>query len=396
MSESGGADMGMAGAGRAALSLDPAAQAGNPAALGGLPRSAITAAVMPLDIELDFRVPTQTPPVASDRTGVTPVPALYGAWRDDRITYGLGVYSNVGLAFDLGTQWAGSRSVERVGLNTLNIAPAVAYAVNDRLTVGASVAAQLARYEAAVAVANDALYYGPPVGLPDGQLKIDGDSWAPGGQLGLTYRVDDRVQAGLAWTAPVHHSFVSDVHARDVHPVLAALLPGDGDVTLDATLPQQVLVGVTHRPTPDTVLALGLTWQDWSSLDDATVKMPGRTSELFPAGLNDTWGLSLGVRHATRSRWNLAAGVAYDSDPGVRGQVPAYFPVAEQWRIAAGAERSYGDDLTLRVCASIMAQGDARFVQTTHPLPLPGIPPLQGTIEDSRVYVLGFGVDFAM
>ncbi len=396
MSESGGADMGMAGAGRAALSLDPAAQAGNPAALGGLLRSAVTAAVMPLDIELDFRVPAETPPVASNRTGVTPVPALYGAWRDDRITYGLGVYSNVGLAFDLGTKWAGNRSIERAGLNTLNIAPAVAYAVNDRLTVGASVAAQLARYEAAFAVANDALYYGPPVGLPDGRLKIEGDSWAPGGQVGLTYRVNDRIRTGLAWTSAVHHSFASDVHAHDVHPVLAALLPGDGDVELDATLPQQVLLGVTHQSTPDTVIALGLSWQDWSSLDDATVKMPGQTSDLFPAGLNDTWGVSLGMRHAIGPQWHVTAGIAYDSDPAANGQVPAYFPVAEQWRFAAGAERSYGDDLTLRVCASIMAQGDARFVQTTHPLPLPGIPSLQGTIEDSRVYVLGFGADFAM
>jgi long-chain fatty acid transport protein len=396
LAETGGADSGLAGAGRAALALDAAALASNPAAIGGLPGTTITAAAMPVELDFDFRGSAATPATATNHEGVKVIPALYATSRSDRFSFGLGAYSYLGLSFDLGSQWPGRRVIEQAGLATFNIAPTVAWQATDRLVVGASLAAQLAEPQARLALASDVMFYGPPAGLPDGQLELSGQSWALGGQLGLAYAPTDRLRFGLAWTAPVDHSVRFDVSAKGLHPVLATLLPPDDAARLELTVPQQVLLGLARQLDNGTMAALGLSWQDWSRFGDARLKLPGQSAPMITSGLQDTWGISVGVRRSFGDDWAGSAGVSYESNPATDGGVPVYFPVAEQWQIAAGAERSLSDTLRVRANLSVRLQADAQIVQTTHPLPLPGRPPLTGTFADTRVYMLALAADFTL
>jgi long-chain fatty acid transport protein len=392
--EDGGAAMGMAGAGRAALSLDATSMASNPAAMGGLTGTTFTAMAMPVDLETRFRGSDATPADASNREPANTIPGLYAVLRDDRLSYGLGVYSDFGLSFDLGNTWSGRRVVEQAGLGTLNIAPAVAYQATNRLTLGASIAAQLAQPDAQLAVANDAMFYGAPAGLPDGQIRLSGDSWGVGGQLGLLYQATNELRMGLAWSAPVDHSVPIDIHAHGLHPVLAMLLPADGVAKLDFTLPQQWLLGVSRQAPDGTIVAFGLSWQDWSAFGESKMRLPAQSSPMFASGLRDSWGAAAGVRHPVGSRWTVATGLNYESSPATSGGVPAYFPVAEQWRFAAGAEWAMSDVLRWRLELSVVQQGDAHVVQTSYPLPLPGIPPLTGRYQDTRVYAVAVAADF--
>lgn len=54
------------------------------------------------------------------------------------------------------------------------------------------------------------------------------------------------------------------------------------------------------------------------------------------------------------------------------------------------------DTVRLRGTASVIIQGDADVVQTTHPVPLPGIPELTGKYEDTRVYLVALAADFRL
>jgi long-chain fatty acid transport protein len=394
LTEAGGTDLGLAGAGRAALSLDAAALAANPAAIVGLPASTITAAVMPVKLDLSFSGSGDTPGSADNGNGIVPLGSLFAVKRSDRLALGVGIYSYLGLKFDLGTDWVGSRVIEKAGLQTINIAPTVAYRLTDDLDLGATVAAQYSSIDAALGISNEAIYYGPPIGMPDGRLEMKADSWAPGGSIGLVYRPSPGTSLGLAWTSPVHHTAGVDLHGHDLHPVPASLLPGPGQVEFDFTLPQQVTLGLTRQVTPATLVGASVGWQDWSAFGQATMRFPGQSAPLFADGLSDTWNASLGLRHATASGWGLAAGVSYDSDPSAGGSMPAYFPMAEQWRFAAGVDRQVSAVCTVRAALTIVAQGSVHVAQDSHPLPLPGIAPLTGTYEGSRIYMLALAADF--
>jgi long-chain fatty acid transport protein len=212
----------------------------------------------------------------------------------------------------------------------------------------------------------------------------------------LLFRATDAVQIGLAWQAPVDHSVPLDLQGQGLHPVLSAMLPPDGAAKLEFELPQQLLFGVSHQSRDGTVLAAGLWWQDWSSFGNMDLRLAGQATPMFPGGLRDAWGASVGVRRPLGEKWQVAAGLAYDSNPAPDAGVPAYFPTAEQWRLAAGAQRTINEQLQLRLEMSVARQGDAKVVQTTYPLPLPGIAPLAGTYTDTRVYMVAVAADFTL
>ena len=393
MTESGGADMGMASAGRAAIAADATTLAANPAGMAALADVGFLAAALAAAMDLELEGSGTTTGNVDDRTGPMPMAAVFGTHGVGRWTLGMGVYSYLGLGLDFGAGWAGSRAVEDVRLRSMNFAPAAAYRLTDRLAVGGTLGAQYVDMRAGLAVANDAMFYGPPVGLPDGHLRLTGDAWALNGSLGLAYQVNDDTRIGLAWQSQVSHSINLELRGEDLHPVLDAIVQQQ-TARLDATVPQQLTFSVTHQVTPDTLLAANAGWQQWSVLGRSHLQVGDSSAPLFDNGLRDTWSVALGLRHRLDDRWTLSAGVAYDSDPARQDTMPVYFPVAEQLRLAMGVDYRHSPKMLVRLAASVVSQGDVRIAQESYPVPLPGIPPVTGRVENSRIYVVGLAVDY--
>jgi long-chain fatty acid transport protein len=394
LTESGAADMGMASAGRAAFATDATTIAANPAGMADLHGADVVAVALPVKLELEFRGSGATPGTASNEAGTLPMASAFATQQAGRWSFGFGAYSYLGLGCDFGKEWVGRRTIEDAQLRTFNLAPAIAYELSDRVNVGASIGAQYADADAGMAVGNDALYYGPPAGMPDGQLRMKGDSWAPVANLGVTYEADDGTRFGLAWTSAVNHSMGLDIDAHALHPMLAAMLQQQDAAQLKVTLPQQLTLGAARQLGPATLVAASAGWQQWSRFGSARLAVAGQSAPMFEDGLRDTWSVAVGLRHRVSPRWTLATGIAYDSDPSTDGTVPVYFPVAEQLRLAGGADYQASDSLRLRVALSVINQGDIRIAQDSSPVPLPGIPAVTGRIDGSRIYALGFTADY--
>ena len=208
ISETGGADMGLAGAGRAALALDPAALSANPASLADLDSSAVTLAAVPLKLDYAFRGEDGYTGHARNHDGGTILPAVYGVARRGDWALGFGAYSDFGLSFDHGRDWEGARTVSQAGVATVNVGPSVAWQAGERVSLGASIVAQWARPDFQLDVANDAAYYGPPANLPDGHLEFRGDDWATAAQLGANVEVRPGLRVGASWTSQIGRAHV--------------------------------------------------------------------------------------------------------------------------------------------------------------------------------------------
>jgi long-chain fatty acid transport protein len=394
INETGGADMGMASAGRGALALDASTLAANPAGMAALEGDNYLLAALPVSLDLQLEGSGAVAGRVDNQAGTIPSAALFASHSTGRWSAGLGLYSNLGMGLDFGDDWAGSRALEELRIRSINLAPALAFRLTDRLDIGATLGAQCLDLRAGLGVANDALFYGPPVGLPDGHLRLDGDSWAMNGSLGLSYRPADNTRIGLAWQSRNHHSVDLDLRGEALHPVLESILAQDATARLDFTVPQQVTLSAVQELSPDTLLAGSVAWQDWSALGSAILEVAGNPAPVFDDGLRDTWGVALGLRHRLNERWTLSAGAAYDSDPAPHGVVPVYFPVAEQLRLALGVDYRYSPRWLFRAGLSVVNQGTVQIAQDGYPVPLPGIPPVTGRIEGSRIYVVGLAVDY--
>ena len=177
LTETGGADMAMAAAGSAALAADASTLAANPAGMVELQGNRLLITAMPLLLEIQGSGDGDTTGSINNQGGPTPAGALFATHSNGRWAAGLGLYSYLGLGFDYGRQWSGARAVQSADFVTINIAPAFAYRLNKRVSLGGSLSAQYASAQAKLAVANNLPLYGSPADSPDGQLRLEGDSW---------------------------------------------------------------------------------------------------------------------------------------------------------------------------------------------------------------------------
>lgn len=394
LTESGGADMAMASAGSAALAVDASTLAANPAGIVELQGNRLLITAMPLLLDIEGSGDGATTGSIRNHGGPTPAGALFATHSDGRWAAGLGVYSYFGLGFDYGQQWSGARAVQSADFLSMNIAPAVAYRLSDRVSIGGTFSAQYASAQARLAIANNLPFYGSPTELPDGQLRLEGDSWALGGSVGAIYNHSVATRFGLAWTAPVSHHMNLDLNARKLRPELDALLRQSGSAGFDMSLPQQYRVSAVHCLSADTLVAGSIAWQQWSDFGKAQLQVGNTSAPLFEDGLRDTWGVAIGLHHRIHPNWRVSGGVGYDSSPVVKNWAPIYFPVADQLRLALGADYRYSNALLLRSAVSVVNQGAVNVGQDSYPIQLPGMPAATGKIESSRIYLGAVSVDY--
>jgi long-chain fatty acid transport protein len=301
------------------------------------------------------------------------------------------VHSYLGLGFDYGSDWAGSRMIEEARLESLNVTPAVSWRATDDVDVGVSVNAQRAETEVAMGISNDAQIYGPPAGLPDGSLRFDGDSWALGVNIGVLYRPDSATRLGVTWTSSTQHEFELDVAAANLHPLPAAMLASVGVPQLEASFPQQLLLSGVRQVTPSTSIAASVAWQEWSSFGEANLEVaPARRSFRAASRMPGTYPSACRL---LTPQWTIATGLAYDTDPAGGEPVPIYFPVSDQLRAALGIEYQLREVLTVRLSYSMLSQGDIRVDPQDHPLPLPGMTPVSGRISGSQAHAVGIAFE---
>jgi len=156
--ESGGADMAMASAGRAALAADATTVASNPAGMSHLSGNHMAIAVLPARLDLEFDADDPSAGSASNSDGVTPLGSVVVVHTDGRVSWGLGVHSYLGLGFDYGDDWTGSRMIQNAHLGSLNVTPADSCRASDDVDVGVSLNAQRADAEVALGASIGVLY----------------------------------------------------------------------------------------------------------------------------------------------------------------------------------------------------------------------------------------------
>ena len=138
--ETGAPDLGTASAGRAAMASDASTAAANPAGMTQLDRTQLltaSGALLPFT-NFDLAPQTTTKGTAGGNAGVfSPWGAFFYVYKlSERVRLGVALYSDYGLAVDYSTQWAGRYYATRESLFSGKLAPSIAYALNDWLSVG--------------------------------------------------------------------------------------------------------------------------------------------------------------------------------------------------------------------------------------------------------------------
>lgn len=297
----------------------------------------------------------------------------------DRFKAGVGLNAPFGLITDYEDGWKGRYHALRSDLRTVNINPAVAYRVNDWLSLGAGFSAQYMRVVLSNAIdlstvclarLTPATCAGAGLATPgnpasDGLLRLSGTNWGWGYNLGLLLEPTDATRIGLHFRSRVKH----DIDGRADFEAPAALIAATGAFTATGAkasldLPETLSVSAHQQLSRQWAVMADVTWTRWSRFKELRVDFanPSQPTSITPQGWRDAYRYSAGVTYVHNDAWTFRAGAAYDETP-VRSpelRTPRV-PDADRYWIAAGASYRMSERASIDVGYTHIFLDDVRI-----------------------------------
>ena len=392
--ENGTADVGLATAGYGARAQDASTVLTNPAGMTRLEgtQTLVTGQVGYGDLKISLN------PVADsagggdggNASGWFPGGSAFVTHSISRdLKIGVGVATMMGGDVEYDDSWAGRYYGQQAELLGMSVLPSVAFRVNDKLSLGASVNAMYGKTKMQVAVNNIA------PGAGDGQLKLKDSTWAWGGNLGVLYEMSPGTRFGLTWNSQVKLDFTAQAQFSGIAPGLNTVLANRGllnaNIDLGIKVPQGVMGSFYHELDRRWALLGSVGWQQWSKFGqvDVGVESSNPTSLTTDIPFKDTWHVALGAQHKMNAAWLLNFGVAYDSKYQDGSNVSPLFPNNTAWRFGLGGQKQESKSFSWGVAAEYLYGGSPSVnKQSAAAVAVGGRGDLSGSYNNESVYFL--------
>ncbi len=349
--EQSGRGMGSAYAGEAAVAMDPTTIYYNPAGMVRLPGTQLAASGFGIYTRNHFNnQSSQFAPGTIDGGLIggndggngglfSLVPSFFLTHQlHERFTIGLGISTQFGLETSWQNGWIGRYHARLSRLQTLNINPSAAFRVTDWFSVGGGVSAEWA----AARLTNNidlgticqqrigALGLPPQVcidtlglrpGRVDGYVRVQGDDWNMGWNVGMLFEPSEKTRIGLAYRSRIEHDLVGD--ADFIIPQQAQILSTQTGALVDtnarasATLPDRAAISLYHELTDQLHFLADVTWTNWSLFEELVIKFanPAQPDTVQPENWKDTMRYALGLVYVLDDVWSFRTGYAFDESP---------------------------------------------------------------------------------
>ncbi len=384
--EQSGSGLGNAYAGGAAAIDDASVQFFNPAALTEVAGTQVSMAghyIMPRG-NISGASVTRSPGNISytgtiDDAGVNGfVPNFYYA-RDlnASLKFGLGISVPFGLSTEYDESWIGRYHALKSAVETVNINPALAFKLNDRLSLGAGVSAQYIKAELTSAVDSGSFLGTPGNQAVDSYVKVEGDDWSYGLNFGLLYKPVDGMRLGLAFRSSIKQNLQGEATFMRSAPFNTLL--GTSTVftntaaSADIDLPASISLSVAHGFTPQIEIMGDITWTQWSNFQELRIDFanPVQADAVTTENWKDTYRYSVGMSYKLNDRIKLRTGLAFDETPvpDAQHRTPR-IPDNDRTWLAFGLTHAHSSNLSMDVGYAHLFVKDSTIDNTTEGAPL--------------------------
>lgn len=398
--EVGTADVGLASAGYGARAQDASTIFTNPAGMTRLAGNQFLGAGQLLWGNTKFSIGSGTSPELGTNDGGYAIGhdgwfpggggfASYTVSPDVKL--GFALVGNFGGVLNYDSNWAGRYYVQQTWMVGLSLLPSVAWRVNDKLSLGASLNAMYGIYKNNVAINNINPLFG------DGQLKMKTERWGWGANLGLLYEFTPSTRLGLTWNSQVDLDFKAPAEFQGLSPAIAAALGKAGllgsSIKVGIKVPQQAMLSAFTQVDDHWALLGSVGWQQWSrfgqvqlGIDDTT--NPTSITKVIP--VKDTWHVAAGAQYRMSDPWLLNFGIAYDSGYQQNGnQISPLLPNNWAWRFGVGGQRQLTRETFWGFTAEYLYGGTVKTDLHAKPVALGGRGDLVGSYDNTGVLFFG-------
>ena len=232
---------------------------------------------------------------------------------NDRFTFGFGAYGQCGVGVDYEKNLYNNKTYTKYQF--MKFAPAIAYSVSNKLSIGAALNLDYAMMEF-------------EAGTVDQVAHDDGKAYGIGFTVGALYEATKKIALGFAYESKQH---ITDFRFDT----------DGGRDKMDFDQPQSVTLGLGLRPSDTFRVAFDVSWIDWPQTN-------GKNKPVYTKNTSGTaaWNLSwdeqyvyeLGVEYNLDEKVTLRAGYNYGRNPldSSRAFENISFPAIAEHHITAG------------------------------------------------------------
>ncbi len=265
-----------------------------------------------------------------------------------RLKMGFGVASPYAGALFYNNHWVGRYIVQQMALLTINVNPAIAYQVNEWLSLGAGVSLEYASLYQTVAL--------PLTSTIDGQASISASDVSPGFNLGIFLTPRETTQLGVTYRSQIVHHLHGNVNFLNIS--------NTPSVQTKLVMPANMIASISQKITPQFSLLGEIGWAHWSTMRNAVVTIDG-FSAVTPENWHDTYRIGLAGQYHLPSPVLLQAGISFDSSPTSRSHRTPNLPMDRQIRLGAGLEYIATKATTLGLSYEYMNMGNAPITNSS-------------------------------
>jgi long-chain fatty acid transport protein len=244
-------------------------------------------------------------------------------WR-----FGLGVNNVYGINENWGRTGALRTLVDKAHLSVINLAPTLAYRVDERLSIGVA----LNIYYGNLDLRRNVLLAAPPV--PEGHFRLKGDDFAFGVTPGLMYKINETSQIGVYYRSPFTLDF--EGRARISSSVIPEIGPSKTHESLN--FPQSAGIGYAWRPTDALTLETDVIWTQWHTVDQFKIHSDDARFEgaNLPADWKNGFTFRGGVQYKVNRHWVVRGGYAFSQNSVPESTFSPLVPDSNYHLAAAG------------------------------------------------------------
>jgi long-chain fatty acid transport protein len=338
----GAFNLGRAG-GRIAQVDDSSAVQQNPANLVDLPTTEMQFAPTVVDISAKFKSPNGQTAETEDPWKLIPNFFAGMPLDDGRFALGLGIT----VPFGLGSKWkedssafAGSTGIWRyqapqsTDLQTINVNPAVAMKIGERLRLGVGLDVMWTELTLKEFYPW-AMFPGSAGTEPDGDVEAKGDGFGVGANAGVTWSITDRQRLAFTVRSPMDVTCEGNFTINNLTPAAGAAGVSRGtDFSTEVHFPTILAAGYGIQLTDKIRVEADGEWVQFSRFKSLDLNV-GKDALLFPTtkfaeNWKDTFTAGLGGDWKFATNWVLRAGYQFYQSPVPDSTFSPTIPDADQ------------------------------------------------------------------
>ncbi|WP_341661324.1 porin [Vibrio sp.] len=365
VAEHSASGLGRAFSGEGAIADNASVLARNPAAMMRFEQAAFSGAISFIDPEIDVKDVSNNEQ-SNDIAPFQVVPASYYiAPINQSWAWGLGLFTNYGVATDYPTDISAGDMAGNTSLRSVNLNPNIAYRLNESWSFGAGLnlvyaEAELTRYKGETTTATGG-------NANDKLIGMTGETFGYGWNIGTLYELDEDHRFSLAYRSAVKLDFDEGKFSS-----YSSGIATEPTVTgrLKVELPAIIELSGFHQL--NSQWAVHYSWQrtDWSTFTKLEATSPKCTNPttntqgqcFYKAeDYNDNDRLSLGATYQLNKEWTLRAGYAFDEQAG---KATLSIPDSDRHWYSTGFTYQWSPALSFDAGFALVLSDDGSFKET--------------------------------